>query len=134
MLTRLNRSGSTLAPIFNAVERQSGGERPSVEQKGGFTDIPLGDLPAAVFGDTLQIEVFAVAPGAKACDANTHFSASISKGADLDMGGAADYTTPPNLLLFENAGFSFTCLADLGQEAVLLPSSPTLDEMTSISI
>ncbi len=122
-----------LDPGSNIQVRLNGnpaGSVPLVEQKGAVTDIPLGDLPAAVFANTLQIQFFAVAPGAKACDANTHFSASISKGSYLDMGGAAHYTTLPNLLLFANAGFPFTRFADLGQTAVLLPSSPTLDEMT----
>ena len=122
-----------LDPSSNIQVRLNGnpaGSVPLVEKKGAVTDIPLGDLPAAVFANTLQIQFFAVAPGAKACDASTNFTATISKGSYLDMGGAAHYTTLPNLLLFANAGFPFTRFADLGQTAVLLPASPTLDEMT----
>jgi cellulose synthase (UDP-forming) len=103
---------------------------PLVENKSAVANVALGDLPASVFANTLQIQFFAVPPAAKACDGANDFKAAISKASFLDMGGAAHLTSLPNLLLFSNAGFPFTRYADLSQTTVLLPPSPTSAEMT----
>ena len=49
--------------------------------------------------------------------------------SSLDLHGLASWTAMPNLELFANAGFPFTKLADLSETTVVLPSSPSPDEI-----
>jgi len=93
-------------------------------------DIPMGDLPAAVFANTMQVQFYGVPPAARACDGSNHFGATIGKGSFLDMGGAVHLVSLPNLLLFANAGYPFTRYADLSESTVVVPTSPTLAELT----
>jgi cellulose synthase (UDP-forming) len=92
----------------------------------------MGELPAAVFANTMQVQFYGVPVAAKACDGSNHFTATISKGSYLDMGGAAHLVSLPNLLLFANAGFPFTRYADLGSTAVVLP--PVADRGPEMSL
>jgi cellulose synthase (UDP-forming) len=46
------------------------------------------------------------------------------------MGGAVHLVSLPNLLLFANAGYPFTRYADLSESTVVVPTSPTLAELT----
>jgi cellulose synthase (UDP-forming) len=103
---------------------------PLIAGRPASADIPMGDLPAAVFANTMQVQFYGVPLAAKACDGSNHFTATISNGTYLDMGGAAHLVSLPNLLLFANAGFPFTRYADLSSTAVVLPSSPTPSEMS----
>ena len=86
-------------------------------------DLPLLDIPAAVYANTLQIQFYFVAAGADPCASNAgRSSAQILDSSYLDLGGAVHYTELPNLLLFAKAGFPFTRMADLSQTAVLMPA------------
>jgi cellulose synthase (UDP-forming) len=85
-------------------------------------DIPLVDVPAAVYANTLQLQFYFVPAGAQACAPDGGGStAQILGSSYLDLGRAVHYTQLPNLRLFAKAGFPFTRLADLSQTAVLLP-------------
>jgi cellulose synthase (UDP-forming) len=106
------------------------GSVPLMIGKNRTADIPLGDLPAAVFANTMQVQFFGVPTAARACDGSNRFAAAVGKGSYLDMGGAAHLVSLPNLLLFANAGFPFTRFADLGETAVVLPAAPTAAELT----
>jgi cellulose synthase (UDP-forming) len=106
------------------------GSVPLIAGREATADIPMGDLPAAVFANTMQVQFYGVPPAARACDGSNHFAAVVGRGSFLDMGGAAHLVSLPNLLLFANAGFPFTRFADLAETAVVLPSSPTPAELT----
>jgi cellulose synthase (UDP-forming) len=89
------------------------------------SDIPLIDVPAAVYANTLQLQFYFVPAGADACAPDGGRSTAQILGASyLDLGRAVHYTQLPNLRLFAKAGFPFTRLADLSQTAVLLPPAP----------
>jgi cellulose synthase (UDP-forming) len=91
-------------------------------------DIPLVDVPAAVYANTLQLQFYFVPAGADACaSGGGSSSAQILGSSFLDLGGAVHYTELPNLRLFAKAGFPFTRMADLSETAVLLPSAPGLE-------
>jgi cellulose synthase (UDP-forming) len=88
-------------------------------------NIPLVDVPAAVYANTLQLQFYFVPAGADACTPGSSSSnAQILGSSFLDLGGAVHYTELPNLRLFAKAGFPFTRMADLSQTAVLLPANP----------
>ena len=88
-------------------------------------DIPLIDVPAAVYANTLQLQFDFVPAGADACVPDGGRStAQILGSSFLDLGRAVHYTQLPNLRLFSKAGFPFTRLADLSETAVLLPPAP----------
>ncbi len=88
-------------------------------------DIPIIDVPAAVYANTLQLQFYFVPAGADACAADSgRSSAQILGSSYLDLGRAVHYTQLPNLRLFAKAGFPFTRLADLSETAVLLPPGP----------
>jgi cellulose synthase (UDP-forming) len=95
-------------------------------------DIPLIDVPAAVYANTLQLQFYFVPAGADACASDGGRStAQILGSSYLDLGRAVHYTQLPNLRLFAKAGFPFTRLADLSETAVLLPPVPS-PEVTAL--
>ncbi len=87
-------------------------------------DIPLLDVSAAIYANTLQIQFYFVPAGADPCAPGVGgSSARILDSSYLDLGGAVHYTELPNLNLFAKAGFPFTRMADLSETAVLLPTN-----------
>ncbi|WP_158794114.1 UDP-forming cellulose synthase catalytic subunit [Granulicella sp. L60] len=54
---------------------------------------------------------------------------SILKDSYLDIQGIPHWATLPNLEIFANAGYPFTRKADLSDTAVILPDTPTPDEI-----
>ena len=54
---------------------------------------------------------------------------SILSDSYLDLRGYPHYAPLPNLEIFANAGFPFTRLADLGETTVVLPPTPTEQEI-----
>jgi len=127
--TELARS-SNIAASLNGVQAGSIPLRATAEAQSG--DIPLTDVPAAVYANTLQLQFYFVPAGAEACAPDSGRStAQILSSSYLDLGRAVHYTQLPNLRLFAKAGFPFTRLADLSQTAVLLPSAPA-SEVTAL--
>lgn len=55
--------------------------------------------------------------------------AAILRSSHLNIGSFPHWTAMPNLELFANAGFPFTRYADLSHTEVVLPKSPTADEI-----
>jgi cellulose synthase (UDP-forming) len=87
-------------------------------------DIPMVDVPAAVYANTLQLQFYFVPAGADPCAPDPrHSSAQLLGGSYLDLGSAVHFTELPNLQLFAKAGFPFTRMADLSQTVVLLPAA-----------
>jgi cellulose synthase (UDP-forming) len=54
---------------------------------------------------------------------------SVLKDSYLDLRGYPHYAPLPNLEIFANSGFPFTRFADLGNTTVILPASPTPEEI-----
>ncbi|WP_263351799.1 UDP-forming cellulose synthase catalytic subunit [Acidicapsa acidisoli] len=50
--------------------------------------------------------------------------------SSLDTHGLASWTSMPNLELFADAGFPFTQMADLSETTVVLPETPSTDEVS----
>ncbi|WP_255462483.1 UDP-forming cellulose synthase catalytic subunit [Granulicella sp. WH15] len=57
-------------------------------------------------------------------------SGAILHDSYLDIRGLTHWATMPNLELFANAGFPFTRRADLADTVIVLPSTPTPNEIT----
>jgi cellulose synthase (UDP-forming) len=55
---------------------------------------------------------------------------AILSNSYLDIGSFPHWTAMPNLELFANAGFPFTRYADLSHTEVVMPTSPTPDEIS----
>jgi cellulose synthase (UDP-forming) len=58
-----------------------------------------------------------------------NMQAAILRDTHLDLRGYAHYAPLPNLEVFANAGFPFTRLADLSDTTVVLPPTPTEQEV-----
>ena len=58
-----------------------------------------------------------------------NMQAAVLRDSYLDLRGYPHYAPLPNLETFANAGFPFTRLADLGETTVVLPSTPTEQEI-----
>jgi cellulose synthase (UDP-forming) len=113
-----NIAASLNGATLGSVPLVAKGQAPSA-------DIPLVDVPAAVYANTLQLQFYFVPAGADACAPGSGKSnAQILGSSFLDLGGAVHYTELPNLRLFAKAGYPFTRMADLSQTAVLLPVNP----------
>ncbi len=54
---------------------------------------------------------------------------AILKSSYIDLHGLPHWAAMPNLELFSNAGFPFTRYADLSQTTVVLPETPSLEEV-----
>ena len=122
-----------LDPKSNIIVRLNGSPAPNVPlrfdgdtSRSHQTDIPLGDLPASNFGNTLQVQFYFVPSAARQCEPN-RFSATLGGGSFLDLGAASHLAKLPNLHLFSNAGFPFTRQADLSQTTILLPHEPSAE-------
>ena len=55
--------------------------------------------------------------------------AAILSSSHMNIGSFPHWTAMPNLELFANAGFPFTRYADLSHSEVILPDSPTVNEI-----
>jgi len=60
---------------------------------------------------------------------NNNLNGSILKDSYLDIQGIPHWATLPNLEIFANAGYPFTRRADLSDTAVVLPDTPTAEEI-----
>ena len=54
----------------------------------------------------------------------------ILRSSSLDVRGLVHWAAMPNLELFANAGFPFTRMADLADTRVILPSTPSMEELS----
>ncbi|MGA9024350.1 MAG: UDP-forming cellulose synthase catalytic subunit [Terracidiphilus sp.] len=65
------------------------------------------------------------------CDDTTpvNIQGAIVRDSWLDLRGYQHWTPMPNLEIFANAGFPFTRLADLSETTVVLPPTPTIQEI-----
>jgi cellulose synthase (UDP-forming) len=91
--------------------------------------IPVGNMRP--FSNTFMSQfAFLLAKKGKCQDtAPYNMRSAIMKDSYLDIRDIPHWATLPNLEIFANAGYPFTRRADLSDTAVVLPSSPTADEI-----
>ena len=91
--------------------------------------VPVANLRP--FSNSLSFDFTFQEPKAVDCKDTTPVSmqGSILSDSYLDLRGYQHYATMPNLEIFSNAGFPFTRLADLGETTVVLPPTPTPQEI-----
>ena len=95
------------------------------------TIVPVPTYDMRPFSNTIsQKFVFQIAKKGKCQDtAPLNLQGAILKSSYLDLDGIAHWVILPNLELFANAGYPFTRMADLSDTAVVLPDTPTSDEI-----
>lgn len=91
--------------------------------------IPVGNMRP--FSNTFMAQfIFLLAKKGKCQDtAPYNMKGSIMKDSYLDIRDIPHWTALPNLEIFANAGYPFTRRADLADTAVVLPDTPTPDEV-----
>lgn len=91
--------------------------------------IPIGNMRP--FSNTFMSQfIFLLAKKGKCQDtAPYNMKAAILKDSYLDIKDIPHWTSLPNLEIFANAGYPFTRRADLSETAVVLPGTPTADEI-----
>lgn len=92
--------------------------------------IPVADLRP--FGNTLLFNFDFIPTKPISADAPT---ASMLQGeilcnSTLNLSGLSSWAKMPNLELFADAGYPFTQFADLSQTTVVLPASPSMEEIS----
>jgi len=95
------------------------------------TDVPVPVVNLRPFSNTLSFDYTFQLARKQNCD-NTNpidLQGSILRDSYLDLRGYPHWTPLPNLEIFSNAGFPFTRLADLIGTTVVLPPTPTEQEI-----
>ena len=95
------------------------------------TVIPVPRVTMRPFSNSLMMRfVFQIAKKGRCQDtAPLNLQGSIIKDSYLDIKGIPHWVILPDLELFSNAGYPFTRKADLSDTAVVLPDTPTVDEI-----
>jgi len=91
--------------------------------------LPIVDLRP--FSNTLLFDYFFQIQKQGNCKdtAPTNLFGSILRSSTIDIRGISHWATMPNLELFANAGFPFTRVADLADTKIVVPSSPSGEEL-----
>jgi cellulose synthase (UDP-forming) len=95
------------------------------------TVVPVPIITLRPFSNSLLMRfVFQIAKKGKCQDtAPLNLQGSIIKDSYLDIQNIPHWAILPNLEIFANAGYPFTRKADLADTAVVLPDSPSSDEI-----
>ncbi len=95
------------------------------------TDVPVPVVNLRPFSNTLSFDYTFQLARKENCDNTTpiNLEGSILRDSYLDLRGYPHWTPLPNLEIFSNAGFPFTRLADLSGTTVVLPPTPTEQEI-----
>jgi cellulose synthase (UDP-forming) len=95
------------------------------------TVIPVPVMDMRPFSNSLLMRfLFAVTKKDQCQDvASDNLKGAILKDSYLDIHGIPHWATLPNLEVFANAGYPFTRRADLADTAVVLPDTPTAEEI-----
>ncbi|MFP3534208.1 cellulose biosynthesis cyclic di-GMP-binding regulatory protein BcsB, partial [Burkholderia sp. SIMBA_042] len=56
---------------------------------------------------------------------------AIDPGSTIDISGLPKYAAMPDLSLFADAGFPFTCMADLSETAVVMPEGAGVSDFSA---
>lgn len=95
------------------------------------TDAPVPVADLHPFSNTLSFNFAFQLARDQHCDCSTpaNLQGAILRDSYLDLRGYPHWTPLPNLEIFANAGFPFTRLADLSETTVVLPLTPTKQEI-----
>jgi cellulose synthase (UDP-forming) len=95
------------------------------------TDVPIPVINLRPFSNTLSFDYTFQLARQQNCDDSTpiNLQGAILRDSYLDLRGYPHWTPLPNLEIFANAGFPFTRLADLSETTVVLPPTPTEQEI-----
>jgi cellulose synthase (UDP-forming) len=95
------------------------------------TDAPVPVVNLRPFSNTLSFDFTFQLARNQNCDDSTpiNLQGAILRDSYLDLRGYPHWTPLPNLEIFANAGFPFTRLADLSETTVVLPPTPTEQEI-----
>lgn len=89
--------------------------------------IPVAEIRP--FGNTALFS-FDFVPANREVNSSTALSGEIFCDSTLDLHGLSLWSEMPNLRLFADAGFPFTRFPDLSQTVVVLPSTPSPEEIS----
>ena len=94
-----------------------------------FVPVPVTTLRP--FGNTIRFsfDFIPVNRGAAQDAGAPPLSGEILCESTLDLRGLSLWTPMPNLEIFANAGFPFTQMADLSETTVVLPTTPSAEEI-----
>lgn len=94
-------------------------------------DIPVPVVNLRPFSNSLSFEFTFQLLKKSGCQDTTpiNMQAAILRDSYIDLRGYPHYAPLPNLETFANAGFPFTRLADLSETTVVLPPTPTEQEI-----
>jgi len=95
------------------------------------TDVPVPVVNLRPFSNSLSFDFTFQLLKKGGCNDTTpiNMQGAILRDTYLDLRGYPHYAPLPNLETFANAGFPFTRFADLSETTVVLPSSPTEQEI-----
>jgi cellulose synthase (UDP-forming) len=95
------------------------------------TVIPVPVMDMRPFSNTTMMKfIFQIAKKGHCEDtAPMNLQGAILKDSYLDIGGIPHWIQLPNLEVFANAGYPFTRRADLSDTAVVMPDSPSIEEL-----
>jgi cellulose synthase (UDP-forming) len=94
-------------------------------------DLPVPVVNLRPFSNSLSFDfTFQVLKKANCQDSTPiNLQGAVLRDSFLDLRGYPHYAPLPNLELFANAGFPFTRYPDLGNTTVVLPPTPTAEEI-----
>jgi cellulose synthase (UDP-forming) len=94
-------------------------------------DVPVPVVDMRPFSNSMLLKFFFQLSKKGQCQdtAPLNLQGAILKSSYLDLQGIPHWIGLPNLELFANAGFPFTRRADLSETTVVLPDTPTTDEI-----
>jgi cellulose synthase (UDP-forming) len=95
------------------------------------TVVPVPVVDMRPFSNSLMMKfVFQIAKKGKCQDtAPLNLQGAVLKSSYVDITGIPHWHQMPDLEVFSNAGYPFTRKADLSDTAVVLPDTPTVDEI-----
>ncbi len=95
------------------------------------TEVPVPVVNLRPFSNSLSFDFTFQLLKKGGCNDSTpiNMQGAIMRDSYLDLRGYPHYASLPNLELFSNAGFPFTRFADLSQTTVVLPPTPTAQEI-----
>jgi cellulose synthase (UDP-forming) len=95
------------------------------------TEVPVPIVNLRPFSNSLSFDFTFQLLKKGGCEDTTpiNMQGTILRDSYLDLQGYPHYAPLPNLEIFANAGFPFTRYADLGETTVVLPPTPTEQEI-----
>jgi cellulose synthase (UDP-forming) len=124
--------GSAIRTSINGAQLREIPMPPGSGDAGKERTVVLPTANMRPFGNTLTFSFDFIPKDSRADHqrSSSALSGAILKQSFLDIRGMAHRARMPNLELFANAGFPFTRRADLAETVVIMPSTPTLGEIT----